>query len=636
MTAPLLEVRDLQVAFQSRATGARVVPVEEVGFDVSPGERVGLVGESGSGKSLTALAVMGLIPRIGGELGPRTSISLSGESLLAKSEREMRWIRGGQIAMIFQDPLSSLNPVLKTGRQVVEALELHRPDLDKREMRDVAVDLLDQVHLPRPERLMDSYPHELSGGMRQRVMIAIALAGDPDLLIADEPTTALDVTIQAEVLDLLHELGEARDLAVLLITHDLSIIAGFTHRVLVMYGGRLVEQAATSELYADPRHPYTGLLLRSIPPLDRTEDRLVAIAGSPPEPAARPDGCGFNPRCPFAEAPVCTTEPPPLVMLDGPAHASRATACARVDEISLASLAPAPASAAVAAGGAIDEGVLVNLERLSKTFKIKGEGLVGHELITAVDGVSLELRRGEVLGIVGESGSGKSTLARCMLKLIEPSSGTVRFDGQDLSGLGVRELRRLRLRMQMIFQDPASSLDPRMRVGRILAEPLRIHGLWGSPGHDEAALQDLIELVQLPPDSLKRFPHEFSGGQRQRIAIARSLTARPSLLVCDEPVSALDVSVRSSILNLLADLREEFGLTMVFIAHDLSLVRYLCDRIGVMHRGRLVELESTEDLFADPVHDHTTELLAAQPVPDPIIEQERRAHRRSLVGASRD
>ena len=635
MTAPLLEVRDLQVAFQRRGDAEPVMPVTDVSFDIRGGERVGLVGESGSGKSLTALAVMGLIGRIGGRLGPRTSISLSGESLLAKSEREMRRVRGGQVAMIFQDPLSSLNPVLKTGRQVVEALELHRPGLDKRQMRDIAVDLLDQVHLPRPERLMDSYPHELSGGMRQRVMIAIALAGDPDLLIADEPTTALDVTIQAGVLDLLHELGEARDLAVLLITHDLSIVAGFTHRVLVMYGGRLVERAPTRDLYSDPRHPYTGLLLRSIPPLDRTEERLVAIAGSPPEPAARPDGCGFNPRCPFAVDPVCTTEHPPLVTLGDPAGASRATACARVDEIDLASLAPAPAPAAATAGAAADGGVLVKVEGLCKTFKIKGEGIVGHELITAVDDVSLELRRGEVLGIVGESGSGKSTLARCMLHLIEPTSGTVRFDGQDLGGLGVRQLRRLRLRMQMIFQDPASSLDPRMRVGRILAEPLRIHGLWGTPGHDEQALRDLIELVQLPPDSLSRFPHEFSGGQRQRIAIARSLTARPSLLVCDEPVSALDVSVRSSILNLLADLREEFGLTMVFIAHDLSLVRYLCDRIGVMHRGRLVELKSTEDLFADPVHGHTRELLAAQPVPDPTTEQERRAHRRRLVGASR-
>ena len=635
MSPALLEVRGLQVAFRRRHDAEPVVPVVDVSFDMRPGERVGLVGESGSGKSLTALAVMGLIGRIGGELGPRTSISLSGEDLLAKSERDMRWIRGGRIAMIFQDPLSSLNPVLKTGRQVIEALELHRPDLGRQRMRDMAVELLDQVHLPRPERLMDSYPHELSGGMRQRVMIAIALAGDPDLLIADEPTTALDVTIQAEVLDLLHELGEARDLAVLLITHDLSIIAGFTHRVLVMYGGRLVERAPTRDLYAQPRHPYTGLLLRSIPPLDRTEERLVAIAGSPPEPADRPDGCGFNPRCPFSVDPVCTTEPPPLVTLDGPAGASRATACARTEEIDLESLAPAPAPAAAAAGTAVDDGVLVDVERLSKTFRIKGEGLVGHELITAVDGVSLQLRRGEVLGIVGESGSGKSTLARCMLHLIEPSSGSVRFDGQDLGGLGVRRLRRLRLRMQMIFQDPASSLDPRMRVGRILAEPLRIHGLWGTPGHDEPALRDLIELVQLPPDSLSRFPHEFSGGQRQRIAIARSLTARPSLLVCDEPVSALDVSVRSSILNLLADLREEFGLTMVFIAHDLSLVRYLCDRIGVMHRGRLVEFKSTEDLFADPVHDHTRELLAAQPVPDPTTESQRRAHRRSLVGPRR-
>ena len=512
MSPALLEVRGLQVAFQRRHDDEPVVPVIDVSFDMRPGERVGLVGESGSGKSLTALAVMGLIGRIGGELGPRTSISLSGEDLLAKSERDMRWIRGGRIAMIFQDPLSSLNPVLKTGRQVIEALELHRPDLGRQQMRDIAVELLDQVHLPRPERLMDSYPHELSGGMRQRVMIAIALAGDPDLLIADEPTTALDVTIQAEVLDLLHELGEARDLAVLLITHDLSIIAGFTHRVLVMYGGRLVELAPTSDLYAQPRHPYTGLLLRSIPPLDRTEERLVAIAGSPPEPAERPDGCGFNPRCPFSVDPVCTTEPPPLVTLDGPAGASRATACARTEEIDLASLAPAPAPAAAAAGTAVDAGVLVDVERLSKTFRIKGEGLVGHELITAVDGVSLQLRRGEVLGIVGESGSGKSTLARCMLHLIEPSSGSVRFDGQDLGGLGVRRLRRLRLRMQMIFQDPASSLDPRMRVGRILAEPLRIHGPVGdarprrarAAGPDRARTAPARLAEPVPPRVLGR------------------------------------------------------------------------------------------------------------------------------------
>ncbi|MDA3038757.1 MAG: ABC transporter ATP-binding protein [Actinomycetota bacterium] len=634
MTEPLLEVRNLQIAFRSRRNARPVVPVEEVGFDIAPGERVGLVGESGSGKSLTALAVMGLIHRVGGELGPETSIKLGGDELLAKNERAMRWIRGGRIAMIFQDPLSSLNPVLKIGRQVVEALELHRPDLEAREMKDVAIDLLDQVHLPRPDRLMDSHPHQLSGGMRQRVMIAIALAGNPELLIADEPTTALDVTIQAEVLDLLYELGEARKLAVLLITHDLSIIAGFTHRVLVMYGGRLVEQAATNDLYTEPRHPYTGLLLRSIPPLEQTEDRLIAITGSPPEPLERPDGCGFSPRCPFVRDPLCTTQRPPLVALDAATAStatSRATACLRVHEIDLSELAPEPASTSREARTTVDDDVLVEVVRLSKTFKVNGKGLIGHEMVAAVDEVSLEVKRGEVLGIVGESGSGKSTLARCMLHLIAPSGGKVRVEGEDLSALGPRALRRMRLQMQMIFQDPGSSLDPRMRVGRILTEPLRIHGLWGRPGYDEAALDDLLELVQLPSNSLDRFPHEFSGGQRQRIAIARALVARPALLVCDEPVSALDVSVRSSILNLLADLRDEFGLTMVFIAHDLSLVRFLCDRIGVMHQGRLVEIESAEELFSNPRHQHTRELLASQPVPDPVIEQERRDLRRRLA-----
>ena len=628
--SPLLRVRDLQISFSRRHSSRPIMPVEQVSFDMQAGERIGLVGESGSGKSLTALAVMGLIHRVGGQVGTESSISLNGKDLLAMNEKELRWVRGGQIAMIFQDPLSSLNPVLKTGRQVMEALELHRPDLDRREMRSVAIDLLDQVHLPRPDRLMDSYPHELSGGMRQRVMIATALAGDPALLIADEPTTALDVTIQAEVLDLLHELGEARGLAVLLITHDLSIIAGFTHRVLVMYGGRVVERAGTSELYSEPLHPYTGLLMRSIPTLDRTEDRLIAISGSPPEPASRPDGCGFHPRCPFAADPVCTTEQPPLLEVGVHKGLARATACTRIDEINLAELLTSSTSSKAESIN-IQDDVLLEVEHLTKRFKIKGEGLIGSDTVVAVEDVTLEMKRGAALGIVGESGSGKSTFARCLLHLIVPTSGTVRVEGQDLAELNPRQLRRLRPRMQMIFQDPASSLDPRMRVGRILAEPLRIHGLWGTEGYDEKALEDLLDLAQLPKDSLTRFPHEFSGGQRQRIAIARALAIRPSLLVCDEAVSALDVSVRSSILNLLADLRAELGLTMVFIAHDLALVRFLCDRIGVMHQGRLVELKATEEIFRNPSHSHTRELLASQPTPNPVEERERREVRKRLA-----
>ena len=398
-----------------------------------------------------------------------------------------------------------------------------------------------------------------------------------------------------------------------------------------MYGGRLVEHAGTKELYSGPRHPYTGLLMRSLPTIDRTEDRLIAISGSPPEPADRPGGCGFHPRCPFVKEPVCTIDTPTLVEQSASSGLPRATACVRIDEIDLGAVVANPTSIEVESAKPVVRDVLVEVEHLSKSFKIRGEGLVGRDTVTAVEDVTFELKRGEVLGIVGESGSGKSTLARCLLRLIPPTSGTVRVSGQDLGRLSLRQLRQMRPQMQMVFQDPASSLDPRMRVGRILAEPLRIHGLWGSPGHDERALDDLLQLVQLPPDSLTRFPHEFSGGQRQRIAIARALVARPSLLICDEPVSALDVSVRSSILNLLADLRSEFGLTMVFIAHDLALVRFLCDRIGMMHQGRLVEIKETEELFNNPTHRHTRELIAAQPIPDPVKEQQRREARQPLT-----
>ena len=645
---PLLDVRDLRVEFPG-ADGATLAPVDGMDFVVGDGERVGLVGESGSGKSLTALAVLGLVDRLGGRLAPQSRIVFQGKELTQAKESDLRRLRGGQVAMIFQDPLTSLNPVHKVGRQILEAIALHQPERRDNDARAWAVELLRQVQLPRPERLIDAYPHELSGGMRQRVMIAMALAGDPALLIADEPTTALDVTVQAEILDLLHDLSERRGLAVLLITHDLGIVAGFTHRVLVMYGGRLAESGPTDDMYSKPLHPYSSALMGSIAPVGRRDLRLTAIPGVPPEPANRPSGCVFHPRCQFAEERCQIDTPsmreisaePPSTMPDMDAKDSpenmRRVACIRVEELNLSpygSVTTEPRGGkASASGPTAAMAPLIEVRDLTKQFRIKGERTWRRDVFTAVSGVSFDVHKGEALGIVGESGSGKSTLVRCLLRLIEPTSGSVRYNGDDLLAASSREVRKLRRDLQMVFQDPGSSLDGRMRVRQILAEPLRIHGLWGERGYDEERLRELLDIVRLPSDSLQRYPHQFSGGQRQRISIARALALQPTVLVCDEPVSALDVSVRSSILNLLADLRDEFDLTLIFIAHDLPLVRFLCERVGVMYQGELVELKDNVELFNNPTHPHTRALLAAQPEPNPPREREMRARRRAIRAA---
>lgn len=634
----LLAVRNLQILFD-RPGRKRTTPIENVSFDIRSGERVGLVGESGSGKSLTALALMGLINRVGGRVSADSAVMFDGRNVLAMSESELRKVRGGRIGIIFQDPMTALNPVRTIGRHLTEALELHHPGQPKREYTKSALDLLEQVRLPRPDRAFAAYPHQLSGGMRQRAMMAIALAGDPDLLIADEPTTALDVTVQAEVLDLLYELCERRRLAVLLITHDLSIVAGFADRVIVMYSGRIVEESPTQELYSTPRHPYTAALLRSIPPLNKNSDFLVSIPGSPPEPQSRPEGCPYHPRCPFNDPSICAVARPPLRTFVTKADPNKegAHACIRADELDLSTTYENPTIRRREQVNSLSrgqrpaqslKGVVLSAKNLTKTYQTRGGRLLDQSTVTAIDNISLDIYSGESLGIVGESGGGKSTLARCLLRLTEPTSGSLKFRSDDLLSMDTRRLRRLRVQMQMIFQDPGSSLDPRMRVGRILSEPMRIHGLWGTEGNDVPRLRELLELVHLPPDSLERFPQHFSGGQQQRIAIARAIALNPTLLVCDEPVSALDVSVRSSILNLLAELRTELGLTLIFVAHDLSLVRFLCDRIAVMHRGRLVELGGRDELFSNPRHDHTRELMMAQPTPHPAEERGRRDARR--------
>lgn len=631
---PLISVRDLSVSFGTGTT--RTSPIESVSFDIARGERVALVGESGSGKSLTGLSIMGLIDKVGGETGESSAILLEGEDILMMPSSRLQAVRGQRIGMIFQDPLASLNAVQTIGRQLTDAYRLHNPGLKKRIYRRHAIDLLEQVKLPNPSRIFRAYPHELSGGMRQRAMIAIALVCDPDLLVADEPTTALDVTVQAGVLDLMYDLSSERGMALLLITHDLSVVAGSVDRVIVMYGGRVLETSPTEPLFDRPRHPYTMALMSSIPSPLAVSRRLATIPGSPPEPAQRPVGCLFAPRCAYFLPGLCDSQRPPLKVLSNKAEHEQITcACLRLEEIGRVDIEANGLDAAGVKLGEVsgDRNVMLAVDGVSKTFSAGGLTSRAKD-VQAVRDVSLAVYSGEILGIVGESGSGKTTLARIMGRLIEPTQGRVTLLGQDLLRMNHRQLRRVRRDVQMIFQDPGSSLDPRMTMRRILVEPLRIHGLWGKEGYDDARLQEILRLVHLPLDAMDRYPRQFSGGQQQRIAIARALTLNPTLLICDEPVSALDVSVRASIVNLLAELRDQLGLTIVFVAHDLSLVRFLCNRIGVMYQGELVEFDTTDQIFTNPTHKHTRQLLLSQPEPDPVHERQSRAERRRLAGES--
>jgi peptide/nickel transport system ATP-binding protein len=626
----LLDVSELRVTFTQRH-GLPITAVDGVSFGLRRGERLGIVGESGSGKSVTALALTGLVRNQGGRLDSKSKIILQGQDVCRMSRRELASIRGRKVAMIFQDPQQSFNPVYSIGDQVIEGLKRNDGSLRRADVRKSAVELLNMVKLPRPEHILRAYPHELSGGMRQRAMIALALAQDPSLLIADEPTTALDVTIQAQILDLLFELSETKDLAVILITHDFGIVAGFTERCLVMYDGRIVEEAKTDALFDRPRHPYTSALLESIPPVQVARRRLVAIPGSPPEPHRRPHGCAFHPRCGYRQD-ECERLTPELlpISLSLEETEKRASACHFRNELDLRfQIANAQQGEGLSTERA-PASRLVEWQNVTKQYVEFGSR--GHEAPLALANVSLDLFEGEALGLVGESGSGKTTLARCLLRFVTPSSGEIRFRGQNVAALSNRKLRQLRSEVQMIFQDPAASLDPRFSVRELLSEPLRIHGVWKKPGNDHRRLLELLDLVQLSHSTLDRYPHQFSGGQRQRIAIARALALRPNLLVCDEPASALDVSVRASILNLLADLRDELSLTLLFITHDLSLVRFLCTRVAVMYRGQVVELAEADQLFADPAHAHTRDLLEAQPEPNPTRERQRRATRRQRRG----
>ena len=564
MTQPVLSIRNLTVEIPTRHGVFR--PVEEVSYDIRPGEIRGVVGESGAGKSMTGNAVIGLLdPPARIHTG---EVHLNGRRIDQLSDEEKRRIRGKEIGMIFQDPLTSLNPLFTVGEQLVETIQLHL-GLSTSDAKERAIALLDRVAIPNPTVRFDQYPHQFSGGMRQRVVIALALCSEPTVIVADEPTTALDVSVQAQVLDLIKELADERQVGVILITHDMGVIADTTDKVTVMYNGRVVESGPTDKILGSPTHEYTRSLIAAVP------------------------------------RPTLKLKRFPLIGYGG-----------RVTEFKIADLArswkkPAPSK----------EGTLVEVKGVTKKFLEKSSLIPSRRTyFTAVDDLSIDIKDGEVFGLVGESGSGKSTVARMIGTLYPVDGGSILFDGDDITRMDAVGLDSYRRQIQMIFQDPFSSLNPRMKVGDIVAEPLRHHNLLPS-GEVEPRVRELLDRVGLASDAFAKFPHEFSGGQRQRISIARALATQPRFLICDEPTSALDVSIQAQILNILKDLQEHLGLTMLFISHDLPVVRQMCNRVGVMKQGKLVEVQETEALFAAPSHPYTQELLGLMPRLEGLSEE---------------
>ncbi|WP_448859723.1 ABC transporter ATP-binding protein [Corynebacterium propinquum] len=616
MTSPILSVTDLSVSFPSEA--GTVNAVRGVNFDLLPGKTLGIVGESGSGKSVTSMAIMGLLPDYAKVAG---SVEFDGVELLDKNDKQMSKIRGKDIGMIFQDPLSALTPVFDIGTQLVEAIQTHQK-VSKRVALDQAAQLLELVGINEPKLRLKSFPHQFSGGMRQRVVIAIAIANNPKLLIADEPTTALDVTIQAQILDVIKVAQKETGAATIMITHDMGVVAETADDVMVMYAGRPVERAEVHDLFANPRMPYTVGLLGSNPRPDASsEDPLIPIEGNPPMLVNLEDKCQFAPRCPVATD-ECLHSEPKLLPLKS--NQSQSTACIRSEHITDRKIDgqqmyPVPKLSADVLGDVPREErkIALAVKDLHKEFPLLKGALVKRRVgtVKAVNGISFEIREGECMAIVGESGCGKTTTLLEIMDL-EPENGQVLLDGADANEFSAAQRREARKQLQIVFQDPMSSLNPRLTVREVIAEPLNSLGFDGDV--DDRVIE-LMELVGLNADHLDRFPSHFSGGQRQRIGLARALATNPKVIVLDEPVSALDVSIQAGVINLLEDLKRKLGIAYLFVAHDLSVVRHLSDRVAVMYEGAFVEEGDTDEIFDNPQHEYTRKLLSAIPIPDPEV-----------------
>ena len=630
--SPLLNIQDLHTDIEIRS--GVVHALSGVDLYVNPGETLGIVGESGSGKTMTALSLMGLLPQ-GGRVSSG-SIFLDGQDLTKMPLHAKRKLRGTKVGMIFQDPLTSLNPTMKIGLQVCEPLRVHKK-MSKKDALERAVEILKRVGMPRPEIVINNYPHQLSGGMRQRVMIAMALVCEPRILIADEPTTALDVTTQMQILDLIDELRDEYQMGVILITHDLGVVAGHTDRVAVMYAGRIVETAPTKTLFTEPKHRYTSSLMAALPERALAAGtKLFSIPGAPPSLTNLPVGCRFASRCLWAGA-ECVDRYPDL---SGEGfHTYSCFHPVQEGDESPAELqakleGSAPVDEAVAEPGTpvvygeVDDTVevLLDVKEASREYASSGSGFLKRDkgVVSAVDRVSITLKKGETYGLVGESGCGKSTMGRLIAGLEPPSGGAIELGGRDLATLKGRDAVRIHRDVQMMFQDSYAAMDPRMRIDQILAEPMSIQKT-GNTRQIAERIMEIIEQVGLTEEILDRYPHEFSGGQLQRIGFARSLTLAPDLIVADEPVSALDVSVQAQVLNLMKDLQAELGLSYLFISHDLAVVQYMADRIGVMYLGRIVEEGPAKEVVENPKHPYTKALIDSIPVPDPEFSHDDQA-----------
>ena len=623
MNTPLLQIKDLHTDIEIRNGVVRAL--SGVDLHVNPGETLGIVGESGSGKTMTALSLMGLLPQ-GGKVSSG-SIILDGQDLTKMPLHLKRKMRGTKVGMIFQDPLTSLNPTMKIGLQVCEPLRVHEK-LSKRAALARAVEILKRVGMPRPEVVINNYPHQLSGGMRQRVMIAMALVCKPRILIADEPTTALDVTTQMQILDLIDELRDEYKMGVILITHDLGVVAGHTDRVAVMYAGRIVETAPTKTLFTEPKHRYTSSLMAALPERALAAGtKLFSIPGAPPSLTNLPKGCRFAARCLWATD-ECRAGYPDLGGDD-----THTFSCFHPvqegDEspaVLQAMMDSGKAENAVDSTGQISHEVLLDVKEASRVYESAGSGFFKRDkgVVSAVDRVSITVNKGETYGLVGESGCGKSTVGRLIAGLESPSGGAIELDGRDLAKLKGRDAVRIHRDVQMMFQDSYAAMDPRMRIDQILAEPMSIQKT-GNARQIAERIMEILEQVGLTEEILDRYPHEFSGGQLQRIGFARSLTLAPDLIVADEPVSALDVSVQAQVLNLMKDLQQELGLSYLFISHDLAVVQYMADRIGVMYLGRIVEEGPAHEVVKNPKHPYTKALIDSIPVPDPEFQHDESA-----------